>query len=142
MTAAHCCVNSHIGTPIFFGTTTPFDSTKNRVMRQLKEYFIHPDFKVDTLEWDICMIKLNEPLEFGPNVRPICLVEEAPATQLSAYIAGWGLTSEGGQLPHALMEVSVPIIQHDHCKVIICYENWWTIYVWYNLVLRVHTQIE
>ena len=119
LTAAHCCRYSQSEVPIYFGSTTPFDSIENRVVRLAEEYFIHPEFKPDTLEWDVCVVKLNIPLEFGPNVRPICLVHDPPSTKKSAYIAGWGLTSEGGRLPHNLMEVSVPIIQHDHCKVYI-----------------------
>lgn len=62
------------------------------------------------------MIQLDSPIERTRTVRPICLSDTAPVKNTPAYVAGWGLTEEGGQQSRDLMEVSVPIVTNRQCQ--------------------------
>ena len=115
LTAGHCCASTPIGRKIYFGTANPWHDSW-RVERTVKQYVIHPDFHRPTLHRDLCVIKLNEPLIFSEKVKPICLSEIIPDVSSPAFVAGWGLTSEGGRQSEDLMEVSVPVVDHMQCK--------------------------
>jgi hypothetical protein len=51
------------------------------------------------------MIKLDSPISQSRNVRPICLNDSPLPKNTPTYVAGWGLTSEGGSQSKDLMEV-------------------------------------
>lgn len=60
--------------------------------RRVARMFEHEYFDRVTFDFDIALLELSKPVEFGPKVQPACL----PQTQFedytgkSALIAGWG----------------------------------------------------
>ncbi|XP_063709390.1 serine proteinase stubble [Culicoides brevitarsis] len=87
------------------------------IERAVAKKVVHPKYNFFTYEYDLALVKLDQPLEFAPHIRPICL----PATNDlligdNATVTGWGRLSEGGTLPSVLQEVSVPIVSNDKCK--------------------------
>ncbi|CAG5105851.1 Oidioi.mRNA.OKI2018_I69.chr1.g2511.t1.cds [Oikopleura dioica] len=116
LTAAHCCASTRIGQTIYFGVLNPWKDQSKSQKRKVKEMLNHPDFVRSTLTHDICMIQLDSPIERTRTVRPICLSESAPVKNIPSYVAGWGLTEEGGQQSRDLMEVSVPIVTNKQCQ--------------------------
>ncbi len=60
----------------------------------------HPDFDpLNTgLDYDVALIKLQNPIQFNNNVRPVCLPTTDFAPGTNCYITGWGTTTEGGNL--------------------------------------------
>ncbi|KAG5681913.1 hypothetical protein PVAND_011317 [Polypedilum vanderplanki] len=87
------------------------------IERAISKKIVHPKYNFYTYEYDLALVKLEQPLEFAPHISPICL----PATEdllvgENATLTGWGRLSEGGTLPSVLQEVSVPIVSNDRCK--------------------------
>ena len=77
------------------------------IERPVVKKYVHPDYNFFTFEHDLALIKLAEPVEFKPHVRPICL----PGNQdlligETATVTGWGRLSEHGNLPSVLQHVS------------------------------------
>uniref|UniRef100_A0A183CNV9 Peptidase S1 domain-containing protein n=1 Tax=Globodera pallida TaxID=36090 RepID=A0A183CNV9_GLOPA len=101
LTAAHCFPpypgeerqNLHKNVHLRLGSFNY--SSEDAIEPKLEKVTVHPDFSDETMLNDLAIIKLNEPLEFTANVRPICLYnsfgEEATnAKPTKAYIVGWG----------------------------------------------------
>ncbi|XP_058055910.1 serine proteinase stubble [Anopheles bellator] len=87
------------------------------IERGVARKVVHPKYNFFTYEFDLALVKLEQPLVFAPHISPICL----PATDdlligENATVTGWGRLSEGGTLPSVLQEVSVPIVSNDRCK--------------------------
>lgn len=75
--------------------------------RAVARKVVHPKYNFFTYEFDLALVKLEQPLVFAPHISPICL----PATDdlligENATVTGWGRLSEGGTLPSVLQEVS------------------------------------
>lgn len=79
------------------------------IERGVAKKVVHPKYNFFTYEYDLALVKLEQPLEFAPHVSPICLPEtESLLIGMNATVTGWGRLSEGGTLPSVLQEVSVP----------------------------------
>lgn len=77
------------------------------IERAVSKKIVHPKYNFYTYEYDLALVKLEQPLEFAPHIMPICL----PATDdlligQNGTVTGWGRLSEGGTLPSILQEVS------------------------------------
>lgn len=77
------------------------------IERAVSKKIVHPKYNFYTYEYDLALVKLEQPLEFAPHISPICL----PATDdlligQNGTVTGWGRLSEGGTLPSVLQEVS------------------------------------
>ncbi|KAM0730709.1 Proclotting enzyme [Formica fusca] len=97
-----------------------YDFTKSEETRALdfivSEIRIHRDFKLNTYENDIAIIKINRPTAFNSYIWPICL----PPVQQSfenknAIVTGWGTQYYGGPASTVLMEVAVPVWPQERC---------------------------
>ncbi|XP_026559466.1 ovochymase-1-like [Pseudonaja textilis] len=69
--------------------------------RLVKQYIAHPDFNTSTLDSDIALVELTEPLEFNHYVHPVCLPEQDEKIEPSriCVITGWGNQYEGKHFP-------------------------------------------
>lgn len=76
------------------------------------------NFSMNTLDYDISVLKLSENLHLGPSIGLIKL--PAPNQKISAGLnavcTGWGTTSEGGISANQLQQVNVPIVDHASCN--------------------------
>ncbi|XP_037813501.1 serine proteinase stubble [Lucilia sericata] len=87
------------------------------IERGVAKKVVHPLYNFFTYEYDLALVKLEQPLEFAPHVSPICLPQtDSLLIGMNATVTGWGRLSEGGTLPSVLQEVSVPIVSNDNCK--------------------------
>jgi len=78
------------------------------IERGVAKKVVHPKYSFLTYEYDLALVKLEQPLEFAPHVSPICLPEtDSLLIGMNATVTGWGRLSEGGTLPSVLQEVSV-----------------------------------
>ncbi|KRF97482.1 uncharacterized protein Dwil_GK27075 [Drosophila willistoni] len=91
LTAAHCVTGSHLKLlKIIVGNI--FWKSVNAQIFDVQEIIVHPNFSFDTKDYDIALVRLNKPLIFDKNVRPIRL---APAGQnykenLTTIVSGFG----------------------------------------------------
>lgn len=65
--------------------------------------FMHPQYDNNTLNADIALIKLSQPVPFNEYLRPACLSEtlEELKDYKTCIITGWGNT-EHGRLNYAI----------------------------------------
>ena len=94
LTAAHCCAGIYEGKIVAGGLKLREDEG----IEQERSYveFIHPEYDSRTTNNDVCLLKLNEPLDLSnpSQVGPISIntgsdVESGPTFTVS----GWGTTS-------------------------------------------------
>lgn len=78
------------------------------IERGVSKKIVHPQYNFFTYEYDLALVKMEQPLEFAPHVSPICLPQtDSLLIGMNATVTGWGRLSEGGTLPSVLQEVGV-----------------------------------
>ena len=56
----------------------------------------HPQFDSRTFEYDLALLRFYEPLDFQPNIIPICLPHnDDDLVDKTGYVTGWGRLYEG-----------------------------------------------
>ncbi|CAL4064834.1 unnamed protein product, partial [Meganyctiphanes norvegica] len=56
----------------------------------------HPQFDVNTFEYDLALLRFYEPVNFQPNIIPVCIPQdECDFKGDIGYVSGWGRLSEG-----------------------------------------------
>uniref|UniRef100_A0A8B9Q6N0 Peptidase S1 domain-containing protein n=1 Tax=Apteryx owenii TaxID=8824 RepID=A0A8B9Q6N0_APTOW len=73
--------------------------SSNSKKRTVKQFIIHPSFNKTTMDCDIALLQLTEPLEFNHYVRPVCLPAKEEPIQPSrvCIVTGWGAQAGGMQ---------------------------------------------
>lgn len=57
----------------------------------------HPQFEPRTFEYDLALLRFFEPVEFQPNIIPVCMPEtDESFVGRTAFVTGWGRLYEGG----------------------------------------------
>lgn len=85
---------------------------------KVAKIILHTDYNAKTLENDIAVLRLQENLEFGPNIAAVELPSEleTPAAGAKCSVTGWGTTSHGGEhLPANLLFTYLNIVDHERC---------------------------
>uniref|UniRef100_A0A670XW30 Peptidase S1 domain-containing protein n=1 Tax=Pseudonaja textilis TaxID=8673 RepID=A0A670XW30_PSETE len=87
VTAAHCLKKDECFLPALL---LYYSYHKEQIL--VKQYIAHPDFNTSTLDSDIALVELTEPLEFNHYVHPVCLPEQDEKIEPSriCVITGWG----------------------------------------------------
>lgn len=77
------------------------------VERGVLKKIVHPQYNFYTYEYDLALVRLEQPLVFAPHIMPICLpASDDLLVGVNGTVTGWGRLSEGGTLPSVLQEVS------------------------------------
>jgi len=80
---------------------------------------IHPAYSSSTIDNDVGIIELAEPLTLGgEQAQPVTLPSAGsdPAAGTPVLCAGWGTTSESGSTSTTLLKVQVPIVSRADCR--------------------------
>ncbi|KAH0950217.1 hypothetical protein HN011_005891 [Eciton burchellii] len=97
-----------------------YDFTKSDETRALDfmvtEIRIHRDFRYNTYENDIAIVKIHRPTIFNSYIWPICLPPiQQTFENKDAIVTGWGTQYYGGPASTVLMEVVVPVWPQEKC---------------------------
>ena len=68
------------------------------VDRKVQIIVLHPKYNSILLEYDLALLRFNDPVQFQPNIIPICLPPSNPLDDYvgrMAYVTGWGRLYEG-----------------------------------------------
>jgi secreted trypsin-like serine protease len=88
-----------------------------RQVRTVERIFMHSGYNNKSLQNDITILRLAQPVTFNKFVQPACLPgPEAPANA-DVVLIGWGATQVGGAAYHELKQTKVKVIGN-------CYEHW------------------
>jgi secreted trypsin-like serine protease len=123
LTAAHCVVDDQ-DKPLPPGQVSGFagihdlNVTQGAQPLQVVQVIVHEAYDSDTDDNDIALLRLAVPLSFDDKTRAVSLVppDVGPLAGQSAWVTGWGDTSDGGSSSDVLLEVEVPIISNSDCK--------------------------
>jgi secreted trypsin-like serine protease len=90
------------------------------VERDVISVHIHPEYYAGTLDNDLAILKLNQPVDFSgtPHISPACLPDKfTDFTGQRCWTTGWGKDNwEYGKYQNILKEVDVPIINQNVCQ--------------------------
>ncbi|NXV40025.1 OVCH2 protein, partial [Rissa tridactyla] len=120
VTAAHCFNSREPYRDLWMVVTGLHDLTEQeyRQKSSVKQYIIHPSFNKTTMDSDIALLQLAEPLEFNHYVSPVCLPAEEETVQPSSVcvVTGWGACEEDREKGKKLHQLEVPILVLDTCQ--------------------------
>lgn len=87
------------GLTAYLGRHSQQESNPNEVNRTLAEVIIHPDYKGETNENDIALLKLSSPVTFTAYIAPVCLAASGSSfySGVECWVTGWGNIAIGGE---------------------------------------------
>ncbi|NWU55799.1 OVCH2 protein, partial [Dromas ardeola] len=120
VTAAHCFNSREPYRDLWMVVTGLHDLTEQEYSqkRSVKQYIIHPSFNKTTMDSDIALLQLAEPLEFNHYVCPVCLPAKEEMVQPSrvCVVTGWGAHEEDRENGKKMHQLEVPILMLDTCQ--------------------------
>ena len=113
ITTGHCCERmGGIGwenSQIIAGDLDFTRPSEFEQVREIKDYLIHPDYQhnATSAKDDICLLLLDEPLEFNDNVQSIELDNHDPLDSTPCQVSGWGFQ----QVNDSSLTINTTILQ-------------------------------
>lgn len=80
------------------------------------EIFVHPLFDVSKKYDDIALLKLEHPIEFSVDIRPVCLADLNRELPQNLTVAGWGRIDYAGKVHSHLQRVQQTSVPHSECS--------------------------
>lgn len=87
--------------------------------RPVEKVISHSQFDPDTFANDIALLKLTQPVEYSPAVKPICLADDEREmfTNRTAVTAGWGKTDPHGTITLGpLRHGRLQVLSNQQCE--------------------------
>ncbi|KAG8227074.1 hypothetical protein J437_LFUL007411, partial [Ladona fulva] len=115
LTAAHCTDGTRANDlSVKAGSRSVY---AGGVLRSISQIIQHPGFNVDEMDYDISILKLHRPFDFGPGIHAISLPNSNESVEVGtlADVSGWGTTHEEGALPEYLNHVEVEVLDSEEC---------------------------
>ncbi|XP_073460542.1 ovochymase-2-like [Aquarana catesbeiana] len=83
----------------------------------INEIIFHPEFNALTLEYDLALLQLKEPLQLNDNVQPVCFSRSKNKLTSSfiCVVTGWDLNGEG-EMATKLQQMEVPLETDGVCE--------------------------
>ena len=117
---AHCAVEYPRASSwtVYAGVSTLSEMKPYGQQSSASDLIIHKEFKTETYNKDIALLRLTKPLVFGSSVRPVCMPTStedlSPGTV--CQISGWGAIKEGMKAHEYLRTVDVTVIDRKTCN--------------------------
>ncbi|KYB27508.1 brachyurin [Tribolium castaneum] len=113
------CVNNAVFFTVHLGSNTLEQDDSNRKILASSRYVLHPDFNPDTLENDVGLIKLREPVMYNDYIQRILLAYDYTDDDTDLTAIGWGQTSDSNNaLSEHLQYVTLAAIPNDDCVAV------------------------
>jgi secreted trypsin-like serine protease len=117
LTSAHCLANFTSAQVVAGAHDINNPGEPSQVRQTSHQLIYHSSYNASTLQNDIGVIRLSQPLSFNANIQPIDLdaIGNTPVGQ-TVTLAGWGRVSDGAfGLTSLLRRVDVPTISNASC---------------------------
>lgn len=125
LTAAHC-MRRYEGTSVYVVRIGEHNNdgqaADTRRDHAVQRKFLHARFRQDAAsvsKHDIALLRLQQPIEFGPYVQPICLPDAnaSYAEGRECTIAGWGaIDHRNSGYVSELRSAKLPLIADERCR--------------------------
>ncbi|XP_046809042.1 trypsin-1 [Lucilia cuprina] len=118
LTAAHCVYGMDMKGITIKLLQLNKNSASQGIVRKVAFANMHGLYNPTTLQNDIALLRLDQPVPLLDPIRPVCLPNNANQNFdfKKAIVAGWGLTSDGGDQSTYLQEVVVPVLTNTQCR--------------------------
>lgn len=124
LTAAHCLSGQNASNITVHAGST--DQTNNAIGQRIgaQTLFVHPSYNATTLENDVALIFLSQPLQYNHSVIPIEYANNCNTTTAditagnTTYVTGWGITCNSCPVATNLQGLSIPIITQANAMAI------------------------
>lgn len=75
----------------------------------------HPNYKTNSVDHDIALLKVNKDIIFNSYVVPICLPYEDEITE-TAIASGWNKQQYGGNNDRFLKKYDLDVYSQEYCQ--------------------------
>lgn len=124
VTASHCVydmlkANNETVLTAVLGEFDKDNKEEQEISIKTKKIIMHPEYDPQSLDYDIALIKLEEPLEdFSVYIRPVCIPggDTKFDEKSKCYVTGFGRTQQGGELAGMLRMAKIPLVSKETCK--------------------------
>ncbi|KAH8366185.1 hypothetical protein KR093_010059 [Drosophila rubida] len=124
LTAAHCTDSLTTGVDVYLGAwdrTNKNEEGQQIIFVETKNVIVHEDWKSETIENDISLIKLPVSIDFNENIQPIKLPVKSNTYNTYAgqqgISSGWGKTSDSATgATDILQYIESPIMNNSGCS--------------------------
>lgn len=120
LTAAHCVTDDdgRVGPPGDFLVRSGAVDLIRGDFRAVAQVIVYEDYNPYTLEHDIALLRLAEPIEnsSGPVGAISLQTEPGPIPNGPAVVIGWGLLDGKESFPMTLQETDIDIVTNDTCN--------------------------
>ncbi|XP_072175569.1 uncharacterized protein [Diadema setosum] len=121
ITAAHCLQPTAVGLiadRLVLGDNQLNGQAATRLSVDIESVYVHPGSNSFTLDFDVALLRLAEPVEFNDFVRPVCL--ETTQEELNVYdecvAVGWGRTGTNDAISNDLLEATFNLTGVADCR--------------------------
>lgn len=126
ITAAHCVDTAVAADVTVAAGTNVLNHATPRIRAQ--RILLKRGFDSRSLDQDIALVELAEPLALGARVQAIALIapqseSDVLAVDAPLVAAGWGATQAGGGFERRLLFVEVPFVARDACNRPLAHDN-------------------
>ncbi|XP_069796078.1 suppressor of tumorigenicity 14 protein homolog isoform X2 [Narcine bancroftii] len=95
-----------------------FQGEPTAQVRKISLIVRHPRYNEDTFDYDVALLRLEQPFDLRPKLQPICLPDTSHTfpSGKSCWVTGWGAMYEGGSASVSLQKAEVKIINQTVCR--------------------------
>lgn len=126
VTAAHCVTRL---SPDMLNVIAGTQALRGAPVRHVvKRIIVHPGFKPASMDKDIALLELSEPLQPGANIRALALIGKQDEKKWLVKdalltVTGWGTTVEDGAAVVSLRILEVPLVLRRSCNRALAYDG-------------------
>nr|AXY94763.1 trypsin-like proteinase T2a precursor [Galleria mellonella] len=121
LTAAHCLDGQQISNLAVVVGEHNVDTGDSPATRGyiIMDVIIHPQYSSSSYTNDIAIVVLDQDIEFGPLVGPVCLPFKFADDDMAGdtvTVLGWGTLFIGGPVSKVLRQADLDVISQDQCQ--------------------------
>uniref|UniRef100_A0A914V6H3 limulus clotting factor C n=2 Tax=Plectus sambesii TaxID=2011161 RepID=A0A914V6H3_9BILA len=125
VTAGHCVygsTNSPSSFRVKVGVYSEDSSSESgEQVLEVQAIHLHPKYQANPdPQWDIALIELKTQVAYTNHIQPVCLPSKDSTVVVepnSAWVTGWGTTTEDGSISKTLRQVKVPFVNPPTCEI-------------------------
>ncbi|XP_036449613.1 trypsin-4-like [Colossoma macropomum] len=115
VSAAHC-YKPATGFTLHLGEHHLFKDEGTEQTIRPEKFILHPDYNEDTLDNDLMLVKLSQPVVFNEYVQPIPLATTCSKEGEQCLVSGWGNQIKTGEnYANVLQCLDLPVVSHSKC---------------------------